>query len=83
MTFDLIKDRIIAKFVCHDLLDPADQPTASHADDYGDVLYFSLKWGWMVAKVDEAAEMLEDYGCIYWTNTPVLPVKQQSHPNVG
>jgi len=83
MTVELVRDHIIAKFLCHDLSDPEDQPTASHADDYGDVLYFSPKWGWMVAKVDEAAEMLEEYGCICWTVTPTPPVKRENHPNVG
>jgi len=48
-------------------------PTEKDADPYGDILFFSRKSGWIITKLEETQEMIEEYNCTHWTWTPETP----------
>jgi hypothetical protein len=48
-------------------------PTEKDADPYGDVLFFSRKSGWIITKLEETQDMIEEYNCTHWTWTPETP----------
>ena len=53
-----------------------DAPGENDADPFGSVMYFSTRYGWMVAGYDEKTEMIADHKCTFWTYTPELPPQQ-------
>jgi hypothetical protein len=48
-------------------------PTEKDADPFGDVLFFSRKSGWIITKLEDAQDMIEEYNCTHWTWTPETP----------
>ena len=54
-------------------LQPDSMPTEKDADPYGDVLFFSRKSGWIITKLEDAQDMVEEYKCTHWTWTPETP----------
>lgn len=51
-------------------------PVEKDADSYGDLLFFSKKTGWIIAKHYELDEMISEYNCTHWTYTPDSPVDE-------
>lgn len=49
-------------------------PQEKDADPWGDILYFSPKMGWIIAKQAEAQELIEEYNCTHWSYTPEPPI---------
>ena len=54
-------------------LQPGSMPMEKDADPYGDILFFSRKTGWIITKLEETQEMIQEYKCTHWTWTPELP----------
>jgi hypothetical protein len=48
-------------------------PEEKDADSYGDLLFFSKKTGWIIAKHYELDEMISEYCCTHWSYTPDMP----------
>lgn len=54
-------------------LNSTSMPAEKDADPYGDILFFSRKSGWIITKLEDAQDMVEEYKCTHWTWTPEIP----------